>query len=59
VPEALIAYSCDKNFGYYRDRVARSMCWPRMPIGAILLERRHAGPRLGRCRLITAARWFA
>jgi aromatic-amino-acid transaminase len=21
VPEALIAYSCDKNFGYYRDRV--------------------------------------
>ncbi|MFN4113025.1 MAG: aromatic amino acid transaminase [Sphingomonadaceae bacterium] len=21
VPEALVAYSCDKNFGYYRDRV--------------------------------------
>ena len=25
VPEALIAYSCDKNFGLYRDRVGRAV----------------------------------
>ena len=27
VPEALVAYSCDKNFGLYRDRVGALWAW--------------------------------
>ncbi|MBJ7440295.1 MAG: aspartate/tyrosine/aromatic aminotransferase [Sphingopyxis sp.] len=29
VPEALIAYSCDKNFGLYRERVGALWAWTR------------------------------
>jgi aromatic-amino-acid transaminase len=38
VPEALIAYSCDKNFGYYRDRVGAlyALAAQADQIGAIL-----------------------
>jgi aromatic-amino-acid transaminase len=31
VPEALIAYSCDKNFGLYRDRVGALWAWTPSP----------------------------
>ncbi len=59
VPEALIAYSCDKNFGLYRDRVGAvyalaadggaARCDP--------VQRRDArARRTGRCRPITARR---
>jgi aspartate/tyrosine/aromatic aminotransferase len=47
VPEALIAYSCDKNFGMYRDRVGAIYVLAENAAGA--------GPRY--CR--TATRWPA
>jgi aspartate/tyrosine/aromatic aminotransferase len=59
VPEALIAYSCDKNFGYYRDRVGALYVLTAQADQLALCcrtARRWRGLP-GRCRLITAARW--
>jgi len=40
VPEALIAYSCDKNFGVYRERVGALWAWsPTRDTGKRLLSR--------------------
>ena len=54
VPEALVAYSCDKNFGLYRDRVGALYALAQEPaqLGARHVERPCAGPR----QLVDAAR---
>ena len=57
VPEALVAYSCDKNFGLYRDRVGALYVLAKDAgeLDRDPLERPRAGPRrTGRCRPITA-----
>jgi aromatic-amino-acid transaminase len=56
VPEALVAYSCDKNFGLYRDRVGAFYA---VTSDADALARRCRTARrsrapAGRCRRITA-----
>ncbi len=54
VPEAFIAYSCDKNFGLYRDRVRRSLGAGRRSRRCRAHHRQHAGA--GAEPLVDAAR---
>jgi hypothetical protein len=56
LPEALIAYSCDKNFGLYRDRVgALYMLTPDAAQTTTPLSNATRWPApTGRCRPITA-----
>jgi aromatic-amino-acid transaminase len=61
VPEALIAYSCDKNFGYYRDRVGALYVLAQNAdaVNIVLSNGATLARAAGRCRPITAALWFA
>ena len=49
VPEALIAYSCDKNFGLYRDRVGA--------VYVMMESAEHVGPALSNGHSLARAAW--
>jgi aromatic-amino-acid transaminase len=49
VPEALIAYSCDKNFGLYRDRVGA--------VYVMMEAAEHVGPALSNGHSLARAAW--